>query len=333
MSFNNLSGKSAQADQGFRARRISRASAYALRAWAEMLESRTYLTAETWVGGTGNWNVAANWSPAVVPGAGDDAIISAAASVVSVTDNQAPGTISSGANTTINITATGHLQARAGGTIAGTLNDSGILESGSNTPLNLAGTTTINGQMLGGAYGNSGSLALLTGFIFNGTTLANTGAITVRNGFNIVGTTVNNQPGGTFTVADAMGLNDSGIGSTINNAGTFVLDDGGGTSTLNPVISFQNLGGTINILSGTLSVTGPVALAGGSINPSSGAAISFDNPNGSNNGTAFFLSGTTTGAGAGHVLFNSKVATNRNPFPDGSAATDAVLNFPVGLGK
>jgi hypothetical protein len=53
----------------------------AMLALFEGLESRAYLAAVSWVGGTGDWNVAGNWSGGVLPSSSDDVTISASGNV------------------------------------------------------------------------------------------------------------------------------------------------------------------------------------------------------------------------------------------------------------
>ena len=56
-----------------RGARVANAAAASL----EALESRLLLTAVSWNGGTGNFNVAANWSDNLVPNTNDDVTIGA----------------------------------------------------------------------------------------------------------------------------------------------------------------------------------------------------------------------------------------------------------------
>jgi hypothetical protein len=110
---------------GHRRQRGAPGVALAAAAVAEALEARRLLTAITWTGGNGNWNVGGSWSTGQVPGPSDDAIIPAGVTV-SVTDGEAPNTITAAAGSPIDITATRTLTARTGGTISGAVNDAGL---------------------------------------------------------------------------------------------------------------------------------------------------------------------------------------------------------------
>jgi hypothetical protein len=129
------------------------------------------LGAQTWVapGASGNWNVASNWSPAVVPGAGSTVIFN--------------GT--SNANCVINVNVTvANIQITAGYT--GTI---------SNSAFNIVtGTFSQAGGTFSGGTGNIGvnGLWTLSGGTFNST--SNTMTVT-QGPFTLSGGSFNNNNG------------------------------------------------------------------------------------------------------------------------------------------
>ena len=104
--------------------------------WMVWLGSVANAAAETktWVGGIGgSWHTAANWSPAGVPTAADDAVIASGAPLISTAD-AAVGSVAVSSGLTVN-GRTLTVGATAPSTIAATVN----LTSGN---LRLNGTTT-----------------------------------------------------------------------------------------------------------------------------------------------------------------------------------------------
>ena len=61
----------------------------------EHLERRELLTTVSWIGGSGDWNVGANWSNGVGPTAADDAVIDVPGSAVTITHSSGTHTIAS----------------------------------------------------------------------------------------------------------------------------------------------------------------------------------------------------------------------------------------------
>ena len=206
------------------------------------------------------------------------------------------------------ITVSGTTSISGSPTISGGLTLSGSGAGGSLT----ASTLTIGA---GGATFNfaSGALQWTSG------TLAGTGTLTVANGSFLtlnpggatltVSTAVNNLGSTSFTSSGLVSLS-SGV--TFTNAGLFDIQNGSGTivsggtfnntGTLqkdtnagNEIIAsqFSNQGGTVNVSSGVLQLTGGGTFAGGTYNVGSSSAPSWSF---SGNDT---WSGTLTGSGAG----------------------------------
>ena len=105
-------------------------------------------------------------------------------------------------------------------------------------------------------------------------TLDNSGTITWTGGTFYVNSpaVLNNLSGALFDMQsdNTMSWNVTGTG-TFNNSGTFRKSAGAGTSTI--ADPFNNTGGTIEGLSGTLSFTGGGTHTGGTYTVSSGATV------------------------------------------------------------
>ena len=217
-----------------------------------------------WIGGTGNWNSAGNWSPAQVPTAADNAIITSSGTytvTVPAGSTATAGSIlvggASGAQTlaidratlTIGgaslIDTNGQLSllvAQSTLTGAGSLTVNGILNWANGT-MSGAGTTTI---------GSSGILSIGSGGVTSGRTL-NNGGIGTWSGGNLTmsaGAVFNNLAGGTFDVTADGRLSGSAT-TPINNSGLFRQTAGtAGTIITAP---FNN-GGTLAVLAQTLNL-------------------------------------------------------------------------------
>jgi T5SS/PEP-CTERM-associated repeat protein len=208
----------------------------------------------SWKTGTsGIWTNASNWSPSIVPGAGDDALIGASGTYVvtipsvtvnSITLTDRSATLSSGSALTINNAlniaagtldiATGSVNVLGGITNAGTVIDNGTL-------------------ILFGAYSAAG-LERIGG----------TGSLTLANALNNVG--------GTFDGAGLAGLRILGLGTIIGGTVTGIQQPVGGTLEN---VTWQGLLDTANSIStviGGLTVTGAngsgpgtIAIQGGSL--------------------------------------------------------------------
>jgi RHS repeat-associated protein len=296
---------------------------------AEALESRLLLSAVSWNGGTGNWNVAANWDANRVPNTNDDVTISAPGSVVNVTDSENVASVTTIAGTTLHIAGTLSFTA---GTVAGTLTASNAAAINDHT-LNLSGTTVLTGTTIGGgSVSNSGSLTL-TGAVLGNVTFTNTGSVLFNGGSTLQNSsTVNNAAGATFTLNDLTGIsNGNNRNSTFFNSGTLTLNGGSGTASIVGITLVNDTGGAIDVQSGTLSDEFNGSFQNAAFNIATGAAFAFDNISSTNGTNTFDFSGTNTGNGGGHVLFNGGQATDANP--DGTAPTSSILNFPAGFAQ
>lgn len=110
----------------------------------EWLERREFLAADSWIGGSGNWDTAANWSSGQVPGIGDDVTINQAGATVTVSGDYNEIHSLTTTNSTLSITG-GSLIVLANSTIAGSLSMTGgaLTASGSGTTLAASGATTV----------------------------------------------------------------------------------------------------------------------------------------------------------------------------------------------
>ena len=239
----------------------------------------------SWNVSSGDWFTATNWNPNGVPGSGDDVTISNNGTCTL----DAPGasiqslTISSGI-----LAGNGNLQ--VGGAMSWSGN--GFLTS----QVSGSGTITVNGLLtinagIFGAKTLSGRTLLLAG---GATYTGNQHGLGLTAGAAII----NNA---TFEF-----VSDSGAAQGISGTGTFtnngtVRKQAGntGTSAIDP--TFQN-NGTVEALSGTLSVAGGTSSAGSSYSVASGATLVFA-------GAGQSLHATTTVSGAGIARFAGTTTT------------------------
>jgi hypothetical protein len=283
-----------------------------------------------WIGGTGNWNAAANWSPAQVPTAADNAFITnngtytvtvpagttATAGSVSVGGASGTQTLSiDRATLTLNgasvVSANGHLDFLVAQSV---LNGAGNLTV--NGTLNWA-----NGTMSGTgvtSIGSGGVLAIGSGGVTLARTLNNGGATTWAGG-NLTastGATINNLAGGTFDITADGHLNGSAT-TPISNAGLFRQT--AGTASTIVTAPFTN-SGALEVRAATLSLNlGETHM--GSISNAPGATLQFGG--GSH---VLTVSSFVTGAGAVGVSGATTTLTASGTFDVGSK-----LNVTAGV--
>ena len=292
----------------------------------EQLEPRVVLSPEIWTGGTGNWSVPTNWSPAQVPGMSDDVTIPAGGNVT-ISGDEAAGMITTDVGSSLTVD-TGAQFSEGGGTISGSFNVDGTVNQ-DGSPLTLAGTTVVTGTLLAISTINEGSLTFDGGGPVGGT-FTNDGTVTVTNGITLGGGAIfTNSAQGIVNITDDGGFNLSplsGAGGTLINEGTLNQTGGTGVDSFG-VGEFENIGGTVNIESGTFAVRMTAALEGGQMNVATGAMLSFDSgvPISVYNIT---LSGTLTGSGGGTIFLGVGNFYAENP--DESQA-NATLDFPSGM--
>jgi hypothetical protein len=289
-----------------------------------------------WVGGSGNWNAAGNWSPAQLPTAADTAIIT---NTGTYTVTLPPG--STGTAGTITVGGTSGTQTlaidRATLTIGGVsvINANGHLDFlVSQSILTGAGNLTVNGTVnwangtMSGTgtttIGSGGLLAIGSGGVTFGRTLNNGGSGTWSGG-NLTmsaGVVFNNLAGGTFDITADGRL--SGTATTpINNSG-FFRQTAGTVSTI--VTAPFNNNGTLQVLAATLSLN----LGGthtGTMSNALGATLNFGG--GSHVLTA---SSFVTGAGILSVSGGATTLTASGSFDAGSTLSVTASNVTLASG-
>ncbi len=199
----------------------------------ESLEQRTMLT--TWIGGSGDWSDAADWSTGAVPGSTDQVTIPAGSNV-SISKAESAGTLTTAAGSTLTLGSNAEdpfsFSLSGGGTINGTFNWGGTLD-GSSAVLTCAGTTVVTGSTSGGDFANTGDMTFNGGGIYQ-SNFTNSGAVSVTGGILLGQGTITNSPGATFSITDDSSFVPSDyIGTTSGtfiNEGTFTKSGGTGTS-------------------------------------------------------------------------------------------------------
>ncbi len=243
----------------------------------ELLEDRLAPATATWIGGSGDWDTAANWSgatgPGGLPGPNDNVVINAGASVTHNDDNS---------DSVLSITAMAPITLSAGTLTVGTVsvpgsfsddtstnsNDAVTLSGGTLADANITAGTTV--AVVGSAAGSGLTAVTLTGILALNGQYAD---VTVNQGLTLNGGTVqfNNTLtgmsfagsgtqtlGGNGQVIFASGSNegfDSSGGPLVVATGISVTDaDAGATvgSSSEPL----TLDGTVTVSAGTLTVTG-----------------------------------------------------------------------------
>lgn len=248
-----------------------------IRAWSsplEPLEPRCLLAQVTWDGGGGDlsWDNPLNWSADVLPGPGDDVLISP------------PGapTISLAGPV---VRSVGSLRSLAPLTLAaGTLALGGPWRQ--SAPLSMSGGHVTGGgdlilnadfQWTAGAIDGPGRLMVYPGrqltidgsvglsrdLYNNGSVLWNSGDITLTSGG------IYNQPGRVFTARSPGTLTAVGSSAGITNYGTFIREGDPGTTTTiaapfnNTTFTVFFTRGVVGVRRGTLSLAGGVAQKAG----------------------------------------------------------------------
>jgi RHS repeat-associated protein len=137
-----------------RGKRIRRAPEHHRRFWLERLEDRTLPSAVTWIAGSGNWDVGANWSTGSVPASTDNVVISTSAAATityQASDGYSIQSLSTASNDTLSFTG-GTLNIQASSTLsgpltmtAGTLTAEGPVSPASPITVTAMGATSISG--------------------------------------------------------------------------------------------------------------------------------------------------------------------------------------------
>jgi hypothetical protein len=155
----------------------------------------------------------------------------------------------------------------------------------------------------------SGSVNM-NGVFYNNGLLHHTNTATL----NLVNnTTFENQAGGIYNLEGDGGVAGSGY---FNNSGLLRKSGGNGTSSFNSSFGFDNLNGTIEVDSGTLSLAGSGVSSNGTFIVASGAVLDLTSVNDP------YWAGLVTGSGAGTVSLRSGTL---------HTSPSLTLNMPDGL--
>lgn len=178
---------------------------------------------------------------------------------------------------------------------------------GGNAGFNNQGFITISGPndvRLAGQINNNGTIIHASdhSLLIDGSTRLNNNATGVFN-FTADGDIGRSQFGG-------------GFNPSIENAGTIRKSSGGDVSTISGIPLNNSATGVMDVLSGSMLVSGGGFWSGGTFNAAAGAKLQL--------ASTIFIESTLTGAGAGRieVIAGGGLATTAN---------GATLNFPVGL--
>ncbi len=183
----------------------------------------------------------------------------------------------------------------ARGTFYGTLTNAGSLSISGAGNKNIGGQSTLT---------NTATVAMIGNAV-----------VTLANDYGRG--TIDNRPGGVF---DFRGDGRVGFGSQgpaeFKNAGT-LLKSAGTFSQITNQVAFSNLGGTVDVRAGAMSLDRGGTSTGGTLVVAPGSTLSI--------GWSGSLSGTYTGSGGGSVVLNAGGGS------DGIGFADATLNFPAGM--
>jgi acyl CoA:acetate/3-ketoacid CoA transferase alpha subunit len=264
-----------------------------------------------WIGGTGNWNSAGNWSPVQVPLAADNAWITNGGTY---TVTVPAGTTATAASVTVG--GPGGTQTLAIDRATLTLSEASVINSNGQLDLLVsqsvvtgAGNLTVSGTLnwANGTISGTGAMSVVSGGMLaigsGGVTLArtlnNSGSVTWDGG-NLTfstGATINNLASGTIDITADGHLNGAAT-TPINNSGLFRQTAG----TVNTIITAPfNNSGDLRVLAATLSL----------------------NLGGTHTGTFSNAPGTTVNfSGGSHVLDAGSVITGEGSLSlSGNATT------------
>jgi hypothetical protein len=319
----------------------------------EALEDRALLSAITWIGSSGDWDTASNWSTGSVPTAANNVTINVA-NVNNLVITHSQGTSDVVHSLKIS-NSTYALDISAGSlTVATASTDSGALSLSGGT-LSGPGSLTISGELTwsGGTMSGSGTTTAKGGITIAGdgatetldTRRLNNASVATWSGTEnniemMNGSVFANQATGSFTVNNDQSMtlvhHDFVSDPVFINAGAFTKAAGLNTSQI--LVPFNNTG-KVTVSSGTLQLAGGGNDSSGSFTVPSGSSLVFGgNTRVSSNigtpaspqaGTLVFGTGTTTVAGSYNVngittVDSGTVSFSRN-------VTIPTLNLVVGI--
>ena len=274
----------------------------------------------SWVGGSGNWNEAVNWSTGAVPGELDDVIIDRPGIEVVVTYRLGLSTVKSLRSEEEILLQSGTLR------VTSTVQMGGKLKlAGAGTLKQATVTTTGAGQVMAESGGILDGVTLATGVGGSGLTIA--GGLTLSGGAKL-------------TASAGFGLLFAGGTQTVGGSGEIVLENGGrifmgyggeSTVTVGPLVTVRGPGQIFEsspaslINEGTFLVDGPgqvwtiqpsVFTNRGTLRATGGGHLEVKSPNWTQQGTVI--------AGAASILSFGGAWTNEGTI---TVAPDATVNL------
>jgi hypothetical protein len=176
-----------------------------------------------------------------------------------------------------------------------------------------------NSSIIGGTLTNLGSITLAsTNTKELSETLVNFGQVEERStGIFYDAGSFLNMSGGLFEFQSDTGISNAGGLGSFSNSGLLRKASGSGNSIVGA--AFSNVGGTIDVLSGQITLAGGGSSTNGTFNVSAGSVLDLT---GGFVGTAYY--GTFAGSGAGQVQLNNG---GLELFPPNSCT----FNFPTNL--
>jgi hypothetical protein len=248
---------------------------------------------------SGDWNVATNWTPTLIPGSNDSVRIINAVTVTLNTDADVADFTLGNIGSSPTLTGAGALTVH--GTcnwVNGVMNGSGLTAIASGATLNIAGAPNGFSVTLGRTLDNAG-YAFWTG----------------PAPLNLSGV-ITNRPGAVFLAANAPYVNFLPGTPRFDNAGTFVTANAGTLRFLN--VAFNNYNAT-QIQAGALALNGG-GLNNGTMDVPAGAILSLGAGAFTSSSSSSISGGGTLIVSGGNSTFSGVVnVTGSNIFSSGSA--------------
>jgi RHS repeat-associated protein len=300
----------------------------------ELLENRILLSADNWMGGSGNWSDTSHWSLGHAPGTGDTANItttSAATITIQNSDSIQVQNITTGSNDTLSFTG-GSLTVTLGtSTLNGALSMTAgsLTANGAGVSLTADGSTSISGASLYADAGATLSLPQLTSYTtVNGSTFQADGKNSVLDLSALATVTktsywyyLDATNGGTLKLSSLTGLDYAGQGGVVvtDTGNSTLLDsslaslngvdatlDGSDANVANSWTKFTN--GSLTVSGGSYSLAGLTDVDGSNLTAQGGGSLALPGLNSyAANNTTFQATGT------GSVLDVSALTTVTEP--------------------
>ena len=278
-------------------------------------------TATTWLGGTGNWSVAANWSTGVVPN-------STSTNVCIDNGNDLNSVVTLDTNASVGNLTVDSLDSLIIGNnrilvVAGTISNDGLISveaTANNTFLQIQGAVSLTGAGKLTLSTSGGGTAIVNQSV-GGSVLTNVG--NTIDGFGQIGNNglaLVNQAGGTIN-ADVAGKALAINAGAVTNSG--LLEAGGGALQLSGA-TYNNTGGTIASNGGGSTVQfSNVTIQAGTLNTSAGGVLETANSNSTLDGTTH---GSLSNLGIYTVANNAVTALSGTIINSGTIQVSATAN-------